>query len=191
VPISVRPPTGQDLDALLARVSDLQVTYPEVGATSASVLPPGYRHDRYSIPLGRGNGVFQRGREALQTWQAHRHIGAVLVPAQPHIAVGTEVVVALRVGPASLVVPCRIVSVVDADDTYGFAYGTLPGHFERGEEAFHVCRGREGEVSFEVVAFSRPADPLARLGSPIARLMQTRITRGYLEGIRSFVNAVH
>jgi uncharacterized protein (UPF0548 family) len=112
-----------------------------------------------------------------------------MAPAMPEIAVGTDVVVALRIGPAWVVVACRIVSVMDTDDAYGFAYGTLPGHPERGEEAFHVVRAPDGEVTFQVVAFSRPADPLARLGSPVARRIQTRITKGYLEGIRSYVNA--
>jgi uncharacterized protein (UPF0548 family) len=65
----------------------------------------------------------------------------------------------------------------------------LPGHPEQGEEALRVVRGVGGAVAFEVVAFSRPADPLARLGSPIARFIQLRISRGYLEGVRSFVSA--
>jgi uncharacterized protein (UPF0548 family) len=34
----------------------------------------------------------------------------------------------------------------------------LTGHPERGEEAFHVERSTDGEVTFGVVAFSRPAD---------------------------------
>ena len=189
VHISARQPPKDDLDAMLLRVHDLAVTYPEVGATGAPILPPGYRHDRYSVTLGSEDNVFARGREAVQTWQAHRHVGATLVPETPAIAVGTDVIVVLRVGPASIVVPCRIVSVTDTDDAYGFAYGTLPGHPEQGEEAFHVRRTPDGEVTFEVVAFSRPADPLARLGSPVTRLMQTRISRGYLEGIRSYVQS--
>ena len=187
MPISVRRPTSQDFDALLARVADREVTYPEVGATSATVLPLGYRHDRYSVPLGHGDPVFRRRREALQTWQAHRHVGAILTPAQPQIAVGADLVVAMRLGHASVVVPCRIVSVIETDGSYGFAYGTLPGHPERGEEAFHVVRTHDDEVTFEVVAFSRPSAPLARLGGPITRLMQARITRGYLAGVRAYV----
>jgi uncharacterized protein (UPF0548 family) len=173
----------------LASAQDLQLTYREVGATRASPLPPGYRHDRYSVDIGRHEGAFQRGRQAVETWQAHRYVGVALAPAEPAIAVGVDVIVALRVGPVSAVVPCRIVYVTDDDHSYGFAYGTLPGHPERGEEAFHVVQHADGTVTFEVVAFSRPADPLARLGSPITRLLQTRITRGYLTGVRSFVIA--
>jgi uncharacterized protein (UPF0548 family) len=38
-----------------------------------------------------------------------------------------------------------------------------------------------------VVAASRPASPLARLGAPVARRVQRRITAGYLEGLRRAV----
>jgi uncharacterized protein (UPF0548 family) len=42
-------------------------------------------------------------------------------------------------------------------------------------------------VRFRVVAVSRPAHPLARLGAPVARLVQRRITNGYLEALRRAV----
>ena len=32
--------------------------------------------------------------------------------------------------------PCRVVYVIDEPDIRGFAYGTLPGHPESGEERF-------------------------------------------------------
>jgi uncharacterized protein (UPF0548 family) len=189
VPISTRQPSRDDLDAWLLRGRDQRVTYREVGATGTSALPSGYRHDRYSVRLGEGDTAFNHGRGALKTWQAHRHVGATLAPVNPEIVVGTDVIVALRVGLLSIVAPCRIVSVADDACRYGFAYGTLPGHPERGEEAFHVVRNPDGYVDFEVVAFSRPADRLASLGSPVTRLIQSRITRRYLEGVRLYVES--
>ena len=44
------------------------------------------------------------------------------------------------IGPVQMVVPCRIVSVFKEVDSFGFAYGTLPGHPERGEESFVLER---------------------------------------------------
>ena len=82
---------------------------------------------------------------------------------------------------------CRIVAVVDEPRRFGFAYGTLPLHPESGEEAFLVDRGEDDVVRFRVVAASRPAHPLARLGAPVARRVQRRITAGYLEGLRRAV----
>jgi uncharacterized protein (UPF0548 family) len=61
---------------------------------------------------------------------------------------------------------CRIVYVIEEEEAsllnrYGFAFGTLPGHVERGEERFSVEWHRsEDWVFYEVFAFARPAHPL-------------------------------
>ena len=58
---------------------------------------------------------------------------------------------------------------------YGFAFGTLPGHVEQGEERFTVeWQGEDDSVWYEVFAFARPAHPLARAGRPFVRLVQRR-----------------
>ena len=76
---------------------------------------------------------------------------------------------------------CRIVYVVDEPgpvQRFGFAYGTLPGHAESGEERFVVEWDRDrGEVCYDIVAFSRPRHILARLGYPWARRVQKRFAR--------------
>jgi uncharacterized protein (UPF0548 family) len=186
VPILLSLPGDQALSELLARLADHDVTYGEVGATSHAELPPGYRHDRYSIAL-EGDAPFDLGREALRGWQAHRQAGAILTPENPTLEVGTDLVVTLRSGPTFAVAPCRIVYVTDEPDSFGFAYGTLPGHPEQGEEAFHVRRGTGGETRFEILAFSRPALLLARLGRLIVRRVQNRVTAAYLDGVRQYV----
>jgi uncharacterized protein (UPF0548 family) len=61
---------------------------------------------------------------------------------------------------------------------FGFAYGTLPGHAESGEERFLVEWDRTGDaVRYDVLAFSRPRHPLARLGYPLTRRAQRRFAR--------------
>ena len=61
---------------------------------------------------------------------------------------------------------------------HGFAYGTLPHHMETGEERFAIVWDRATDhVSFEIVAFSRPRHPLARLGYPYVRHMQGAFAR--------------
>jgi uncharacterized protein (UPF0548 family) len=171
---------------LQADLSCRSVSYAEVGATRELTLPTGYHHDARSVSLGRGDNAFQQGQEALRHWVGHRHAGAVLTPADPSLVQGTDLVVMLRRGLIFVLAPCRIVYVTDEADRFGFAYGTLPGHPERGEEAFHIARSGS-EVSFEITAFSHPAALLARLGSPIARAIQLRVTEAYLEGVRRFV----
>jgi uncharacterized protein (UPF0548 family) len=72
----------------------------------------------------------------------------------------------------------RIVYVVNDDGPiarYGFAYGTLAEHAECGEERFTVEWNRsEGNVWYDILAFSRPQKTLARLGGPMSRMLQRR-----------------
>ena len=61
---------------------------------------------------------------------------------------------------------------------YSFAYGTLPGHAESGEERFSIEWHHEDDsVWYEIFAFSRPRHVLAWAGYPITRLLQKRFTR--------------
>jgi uncharacterized protein (UPF0548 family) len=77
---------------------------------------------------------------------------------------------------------CRIVYIVDEDDgsmrRFGFAYGTLPGHAESGEERFLVeWDRRDGCVWYDILAFSRPNHFLVRLAYPQARKLQKQFAR--------------
>ena len=66
----------------------------------------------------------------------------------------------------------------------GFAYGTLPGHAETGEERFAVRYDPgSGSVYSEVVAFSRHATWWSRLGSPAASFVQRVVTKRYLHAV--------
>jgi uncharacterized protein (UPF0548 family) len=169
--------------ALAARASPY--SYAEVGATRRS-LPDGYRVDRCSIELGRGPTAFDRGANGLRHWQAHLRAGVRVAPEDVEIEIGATVAVAVRVAFLTAVAPCRIVYVLDEADRFGFAYGTLAGHPERGEESFVVARAGD-RVTFDIVAFSRPAGALARFGAPLARAVQTSVTRRYLMGLKSHV----
>jgi uncharacterized protein (UPF0548 family) len=93
-------------------------------------------------------------------------------------------------GPAQVAAPCRIVAVFKEPDAFGFAYGTLPGHPERGEESFVVER-RGTSTYFAIRAFSKPIDPLARLSGPLGRAVQRSVTRRYITALRRFVESGH
>jgi uncharacterized protein (UPF0548 family) len=76
-------------------------------------------------------------------------------------------------------VPARVVYVVDEPLRKGFAYGTLPGHPERGEEAFIVDYRDDDSVWLTIRAFSRPSSWVFWAGYPIVRLMQRIYTGRY------------
>jgi uncharacterized protein (UPF0548 family) len=82
-----------------------------------------------------------------------------------------------------LAAPSRVVYVVDEPGRCGFAYGTLPGHSERGEEVFIVSMAEDGTVTFEATAFSRPATWLVLAAGPLGRAIQDRITSRYLSAL--------
>jgi uncharacterized protein (UPF0548 family) len=188
MPIRLRRPSDRARQQTLFEVSGQPLTYPEVGATDRPELPgDGYHNGRHAVALGQGVRVFEAGVDALRTWQPHHFAGASLVPEVPAIEVGSELVSVLRAGPLHLVVPCRIVYVTDEPRRFGYAYGTLPGHPESGEESFHIEMDGRDQVTCCVAFFSRLVDPLARLGSPIAWRLQRRVTARYLEGVRRFV----
>jgi uncharacterized protein (UPF0548 family) len=76
---------------------------------------------------------------------------------------------------------CRIVYTVDESGEttkFGFAYGTLPGHVESGEERFLIEWNRDtDQVFYDILAFSRPNHILTRLGYPLVRRSQKRFGR--------------
>jgi uncharacterized protein (UPF0548 family) len=110
-----------------------------------------------------------------------------VLPSSPLVL--PAVVADLRVGPGplSLRAPVRVVDVVEGPRRRGFAYGTLPGHPENGEESFVVSIGDDGAVTFTVRAFWRPAGALARLSGPVGRRAQRGITGRYLRSLESLV----
>ena len=147
------------------------LTYHEVGATRREPLPAGYHHLHYRTPVGTGADVFRRAGEAVLTFRMHRAIGARIRATADRAAPGVR----LTVGLGPLTVPCQIVYVLDEPDRAGFGYGTLPGHQQRGEEAFVVERDSDDRVWFRVTAFSLPARWPSMLAGPITDLLQ----RGY------------
>lgn len=88
-----------------------------------------------------------------------------------------SVVIGLGVGPLRLRAPCRIVWTREEERYAGWAYGTLPGHPESGEESFVVHLDDEGDVWLTVTAFSRPATAAARLAGPFGRVFQRSYAR--------------
>ncbi|MFG2721037.1 DUF1990 family protein [Streptomyces sp. NPDC048416] len=185
----------RDLRAAYDRACAAGLTYPEAGATGAPELPgadAGYRVFRRRITVGYGQDAFEWAGAHVLAWGTQRGAGFGVYPRVPAAPGGTALVVLRLPGLPfpRLIIPCRVVWTVRDAERIGFAYGTLPGHPERGEESFVVGRETDGHglVWFEVAAFSRPARWYARLGGPLTRLLQDLATRRYL---RAVADAVH
>ena len=175
--LSLRKPSANRLRDFLVAQAKLDFTYPAVGATAA-VPPAGYVVDRTRIKLGEGPSVFAAAQAALRRWEQFRLGWVETWPPETPTQAGQVVAVIARLFGLWWLNACRVVYVVDeggAVQRYGFAYGTLPGHAESGEERFTVeWREADGAVWYDILAFSRPRQLLARLGYPLARRLQKR-----------------
>jgi|SRR5579875_334504 len=162
------------------RLRELPLTYAAAGATLGPALPQGFRVVRRERACPDGVD-FTAARRALFGWKVHERAG-LQVHASGPAAVGAVVRLGLRLGPVVAHAPCRVVAVIDEPDRAGFAYGTLPGHPESGEELFEIT-AYDGRAAVRITAFSRPARLDTRLAGPLARLVQDRITQRYLRAL--------
>ena len=150
-----------------------EFTYAEIGATRHEPLPDGYNHLRYRVQVGTGADVFERAGRAVLSFGMHRAAGARVRSAAERAAPGVRVTVTLW----PFTVPCEVVYVDDEPNRIGFGYGTLPGHQERGEEAFLVELAPDGTVWLTIKAFSRPARWPTIVAGPLAVLVQHAFAR--------------
>ena len=179
----LRQPSSEAVRRFIASQQKLPFSYPEVGATT-SELPPGYIVDRNRIKLGMGKEVYERAIGALRSWKQFDLGWVKMVPLQTPIKVGAVVTILTRhLGFWSLNA-CRIVYLIDEDGPvkkFGFAYGTLSSHVERGEERFTIeWHVSDNTVWYDILAFSRPNQFLAMLGFPLARRLQKRFAKDSL-----------
>jgi uncharacterized protein (UPF0548 family) len=168
------------LEALAGR----PLTYSPAGLTRDVPTPAGFSTMVERRMIGRGPADFARAREGLLSWQMHRDAGLAMTATAARAAVGVESLGLLGIGSLGLAVPCRVVWAVEEERRAGFAYGTLPGHPEQGEEAFVVDLAADGAVWFTVRAVSRPAAWYMHAAGPLGRLGQRIFARRYVSALQ-------
>lgn len=178
--LSLQKPVAESIRHFLLEQAELPFSYAAVGAT-ADEPPGGFDVDHTRIKLGEGEQVFQAGRAALQRWEQFRLGWVEAWPADTAIQSGEVVAVMGRAIGVWWLNSCRIAYVVDESgqiSKFGFAYGTLPGHVESGEERFLVEWDQgDNSVWYDILAFSRPNHFLTRYGYPVVRRLQKRFGR--------------
>jgi uncharacterized protein (UPF0548 family) len=176
---TLRKPAATWIDAVLRLQRRLPFSYREAGATRDEITPAGYRSAVHRVCLGEGAETFARAKEAIRGWKMFPP--EFLQVCWPHAPIepGSTVGILCRSFGLWSMHVCRIVYVVDDSlgpaERFGFAYGTLPHHFECGEERFLVeWDHADNRVWYEVRMFCRPPNWLARLGEPIVCRLQKR-----------------
>ena len=189
--LSLRKPSADSMQRFLAVQLKLPFTYEAVGAT-AGTPPSGFVVDRTRIKLGEGETVFRSAIDALRRWEQFNLDWVEAWPSDTPIQKGEVVAVMGRAIGVWWLNACRVVYVVDEAgpiSKFGFAYGTLPGHVESGEERFLIEWDKSDDsVWYGIVAFSRPNHFSARLGYPVVRRLQKRFGR---DSAASMLRAVH
>ena len=176
----LKEPSEETIRGFLSSQRDRPFSYAETGAT-ADKPPAGYTVDHNRVRLGEGAETFARAVEALRSWKMF-HIDWVrlLWPDTP-IEAGETVGVLIHHYSIWSLNACRIVYTIEEPGPvrrFGFAYGTLPDHGERGEERFTVeWRRDDDSVWYDLLAFSRPNLFLAKIGRPMVRRLQKRFAR--------------
>lgn len=190
----LRKPSAEQIQDLIAAHRDLPFSYPEIGATRTAP-PQGYNVDHNRVQLGVGELCFKRAVSAIRSWKQFDLGWVEALPADTPIEVNAAVAVLARHSGFWSFNVSRVVYLIDeagSIEKFGFAYGTVATHVERGEERFTVeWHHDDDSVWYDILAFSRPNKAIVRLGSAYARRLQKRFAQDSLkvmtEAVRSEV----
>jgi uncharacterized protein (UPF0548 family) len=185
-----RKPSDEQIRNYLARVEGAALTYAFEGCTKdgGASISSGWNCDHERVLIGRGRDAFESAKQAICEWRMFPSEVATLCWRKCPIETGRLVAVLYRARPALcwMLFPARIVYTIDKQgaeaaegvDRFGFAYGTVADHPESGEERFLVeWDHATDEVCYDLLAISKPAHWLARLGYPYTRYEQARFRR--------------
>ncbi len=176
-------PSPETVATFLAHQRTLPQSYAEVGA-SLDGSPAGYDLDHNRVQVGSGERDFVAACAAIRAWRMFPAPSTAIEPRGVPIEKDQCVAMLAHTFGVWWLNACRIVYVLDEHEPrdgrqrrFGFAYGTLPGHVERGEERFSIEWRADDSVWYDIRAFSRPRYWPVRLGYPIARALQRRFVR--------------
>jgi uncharacterized protein (UPF0548 family) len=181
--IYLSKPTEASLLTFLESQTGLPYTYPEefVGTTDSKAgilpVPPGYDTDHNRVCLGSGEAVFRDACVAMRAWRTFPAPWTQIYPPNVPLVEKQIVVVLFHLFGLWWRSSARIVYSIDEERRFGFAYGTLPGHIERGEERFLIEWHTDDTVWYDLRSFSKPRLWFVKLGYPLVRMLQKRFVR--------------
>ncbi len=184
-------PSPELIEARMADLKDKPFSYQEVGQIRMSI-PGGYNLDHHKVHLGNGQKVFDRSKQMLAEWRMMETGWTSIWPSKPPLSEGTVVSILVSIMEIWVINIARIVCRVEESDSekdmFGFAYGTLDQHVEKGEEQFLITWDhKDDSVWFGIKAFSKPSSLLIWLGYPYVRFLQKRFAK---DALAAFSRAV-
>lgn len=188
-------PDETDVARFLTDASRQALSYPYVGLSLTSA-PAGWFVDHTRRKIGSGRRDFEAARSAVREWKMF-DLGWLTICGGSPPAVGQNVSVLAEHFRFWSLNACRVIYLIGEDEgeldssldenrRYGFAYGTLESHCERGEERFLIeWQNEDDGVYMDIFAFSLPANPLVFAGLPIARVLQRKFAREAIERVQA------
>lgn len=172
-------PTQLEVQSYLSECEKLPLSYSENCMTKETDKSfKGYKFDCHRIKLGKGQRVYKAAIKALQAWQQFNLGWVEIANNGAPIKPGTTAIIVVSMKLFWVMCACKIVYLLEDQHKFGFAYGTLEGHPESGEELFLVEFNPEDEsVWYEIRAFSKPGLILVSLVYPFTRGMQKKFAR--------------
>ena len=174
----------------IAQQSQQPFSYEEVGFSlkieqnddSLAQIGDRYTIDRTRVVLGSGLEVFEQAKIALCHWKMFNFDWVGLFSPETSIQAGLTVGIIFPKFGISSINFCRVVDFIETEEKgikkFGFAYGTLPSHGLSGEERFLVDWNSENNlVHYDLFAFSRPNQPLTKIGYWYVRKLQKRFAQ--------------
>ncbi|MEK7255023.1 MAG: DUF1990 domain-containing protein [Bacteroidota bacterium] len=185
--LSLRLPAKTAWQPHISSQNHLPFSYEPLHTTQQNQAIPDFDNDFLRVKIGEGETDFHQACEAIRRWQMFPAAWTKIFPENAPIEAGTTVAMCARFLGIWWGLPCRILYVVNEPGRFGFAYGTLPGHVEQGEELFLV-ELENGEVFYQIKAISRPRHWLAKLGYPLMRLLQSKFRRDSAKDMKIKLN---
>lgn len=194
--MSFRKPSPAVIAEHLLRQGDLPLSYDFVGLSQQipdAATPRGFVFDRRREQIGAGDQGWERAKQAIREWVMFQNGWTELHAPQGPPRIGNVVGMLVWFGGLWWLNPARVLYEIDettdaGKKRFGFGYGTLCAHAERGEERFLVEQEPDGSVWYDLASFSQPRHPLVRLCSPLARRIQLRFGRDSMQAMRRFVS---
>ncbi|PRP77699.1 hypothetical protein PROFUN_00560 [Planoprotostelium fungivorum] len=148
--------------------------------------------DGYRVYLGQGKQIFDRACEGLKAWKQFEMGWVELFYPDTPLQEGSDVVILARVGTYNLSA-CRVVYVIEEDTPqshrFGFAYGTLEMHVERGESRFIIEWDKTTDrVIYDVLSYSNHNTWFTKVAAPVARYIQQMFGAESVKALQRWVN---
>lgn len=187
----LRRPTIAAIESFLSEQQHSPFSYSPIGLTG-DLPSTGYNIDHTRTRLGAGAAHYKAAIIALQSWKMFDFPWLQLY--SPTTPIERNAVVAIVVHHLGFwsMNACRIVYVIESNDEhyarFGFAYGTLRDHAERGEERFMIeWDKRDDSVWYDILAVSKPGW-MARLGYWYTRHLQREFARSSTQAMEQAVS---